>query len=335
MNWGNSKVLITGGASFIGSHLTEGMLHRGAEVDIVDDFSSGRREYVPHGAAVHDFDLHDAISLDYLLRTRSYDTVFHLAADHGGRGYVDTHQLECAYNLALDTQLVRLAVANNVERFVYASSGCVYPNYIQSDLSADIYLTEDEVGPPYDADNMYGWAKLMAEMTLRHAASAGAMQTASCRYFTVYGPRGKVDHAIISFIARAHAHQNPWVVWGDGEQVRNWTYVDDIVNGTILAAERITDGTAINLGTTERTSVNAAIKMICDWVGWHPDEFVFDLDMPVGPVNRVASNQLAAELLGWTPKTALADGIKTTADWYTDTYTTDEAASQLTDLLGR
>lgn len=92
--------------------------------------------------------------------------VFHLAADHGGRGYVDLHQAACATNLMLDGTVFMACRDAGVEKIVYASSDCVYPNFKQMDLREILYLTEDMAGPPYDADNMYGWAKLMGEMTL-------------------------------------------------------------------------------------------------------------------------------------------------------------------------
>ncbi|MFQ5902198.1 MAG: NAD-dependent epimerase/dehydratase family protein, partial [Candidatus Binatia bacterium] len=106
------------------------------------------------------------------------------------------------------------------------------------DTTEEIYLTEDMVGPPYDSDNMYGWAKLMGELTLKVYYNQFGMKSASCRYFTVYGPRGVENHAVIAMIARAFIGEDPFEVWGTGDQVRNWTYIEDIVEGTILAAER-------------------------------------------------------------------------------------------------
>lgn len=110
-----------------------------------------------------------------------------------------------------------------------------------------IYLTEDLVTPPYEADNLYGWAKPMGELTLKAYCQETDIKAASCRYFTAYGPRCLENHAVMAMIARAFIRQRPFEVWGDGKQVRNWTYIDDIVEGTLLAAEKIDDGTAINL----------------------------------------------------------------------------------------
>jgi UDP-glucose 4-epimerase len=109
---------------------------------------------------------------------------------------------------------------------------------------------------------LYGWAKLMGEMTLKSYHQDWGMRCASCRYFTVYGERGHEKHAVIAMIARAFVGQNPFVVWGTGEQVRNWTHVSDIVRGTILAADKIDDGTLVNLGTMERTRVIDAVQEV-------------------------------------------------------------------------
>jgi len=162
---------------------------------------------------------------------------------------------------------------------------------------------------------MYGWAKLMAELTLKAYYREYGMKAASCRYFTAYGPRGVENHAVIAMIARAFIGQNPFEVWGDGNQLRNWTYVDDIVRGTILAAEKIDDGTPVNLGTMERIRVIDAVKMVLDYTG-HQAEIKLLLDMPTGPLSRAADNCLAKKLLGFEPQVSFREGVKRTIDWY-------------------
>ncbi len=324
--WTGKKVLVTGGASFIGSTLTDQLLARGAKVRVVDDLTSGHLDNLREPLAKGTVDFIQA-DLREPGVTRAamngIDTVFHLAADHGGRGYVDLHQAGPAANFFLDGLVFSEALRAKAKKVVFASSGCVYPNFMQSDVSKVLYLTEDLTKGPNDADNTYGWAKLMAEFTLQAYHKEHGLGAASCRYFTVYGPRGVENHAVIAMIARAFIHQTPFEVWGDGTQIRNWTYVDDIVEGTILAGEKIDDGTPINLGTMERIRVLDAAHLVCELTGCKA-EIKLLTNMPTGPLNRVADNSLAKKLLGWEPQVAFKDGIKRTIDWYFKTKDREE-----------
>jgi nucleoside-diphosphate-sugar epimerase len=333
--WQDRRVLVTGGASFIGSHLTDSLVARGAKVRIVDDLSSGRLENIQaHLVTAKVEFIHADLREPGITRMamRGVDTVLHLAADHGGRGYVDLHQAGPASNLFLGGLVFWEAQRAGVEKIVFASSGCVYPNFLQSNPESEIYLTEDLVKPPYDADNMYGWAKLMNELTLQAYCREYGIKAASCRYFTVYGPRGVENHAVIAMIARAFIGQNPFEVWGDGTQVRNWTYIDDIVQGTLLAAEKIKDGTAVNLGTMERVRVIDAVKMVLECTG-HEAEIKFLPDMPIGPLNRVADNSLAKKLMGWEPQVPFREGVKRTIGWYFATKDREHVRNILDHML--
>ena len=318
MQWQGCKVLVTGGASFIGSHLVDALVQRGASVRVVDDLSSGQSHNIQGhlDAGVIEFaqgDLRDSAIVKQAVS--GVNIVFHLAADHGGRGYVDSYQAGPSSNLLLDGLVFAEALKAKVDKVVFASSGCVYPNFLQANPDEELFLTEDQVTPPYDADNMYGWAKLMGELTLQAYHREHGLAAASCRYFTVYGPRAKENHAVIAMTARAFVEQNPFEVWGDGTQVRNWTHVDDIVSGTILAAEKVNDGTAINIGTMERIRVIDAVNMVMEKTG-HKAEIHLLKDMPTGPVNRVADNSLAKHIMGWEPTIAFREGLHSTIDWY-------------------
>ena len=318
LDWTGMNVLVTGGASFIGSHLVDGLVERGCVVRVVDNLSSGRIENIRHHLGDGRVTLIEAdLSEDGVAESavEGVDVVFHLAADHGGRGYVELHQAACATNLLLDGLVFRACHRAGVQKVVYASSGCVYPNHLQCDPSETLYLTEDMVGPPYDADNMYGWAKLVGEMTLSAYYQDWGMRSVSCRYFTVYGDRGHENHAVIAMIARAFVGQDPFAVWGTGEQIRNWTHVSDIVSGTLAAAERIDDGRAVNLGTSERIRVIDAVNEVLSYTG-HEARIELHPEMPTGPLNRVADNSVARELLGWEPEVKFVDGLHRTIDWY-------------------
>jgi nucleoside-diphosphate-sugar epimerase len=333
--WSRRRVMITGGSSFIGSAIADRLIARGAKVRAVDDLSSGRLENIRGHV--------DSGKIEFIqadLRepgvtrgaVQGIDTIFHLAADHGGRGYVDLHQAGPASNFFLDGLVFAEALKARVRKVVFASSGCVYPNFLQSDVSKEVYLTEDLTKGPNDADNLYGWAKLMAEFTLQAYAREHGLKTASCRYFTVYGPRGVENHAVIAMIARAFIKQDPFEVWGDGTQIRNWTYIDDIAEGTILAGEKIDDGTPVNLGTMERVKVIDAVKMVCEFSG-HKPQIKFLPKMPTGPLNRVADNSLAKKLMGWEPKVTFRDGLKRTMDWYFATKDREQVARKLNGQL--
>jgi len=335
MNWQEKKVLVTGGTSFIGSHLVDALLDRGAKVRIVDNLSSGKLENIQPHLASGGVEFFQADLREGGVARRSMEDihiVFHLAADHGGRGYVDLHQAGPASNFLLDGLIFWEGWRVGVEKIVFASSGCVYPGFLQADPKKEVYLSEDLVKTPFDADNIYGWAKLMAELSLKAYCKEYDMKAASCRYFTVYGPRGLENHAVIAMIAKAFIGQDPFELWGDGNQVRNWTYIDDIVRGTILAAEKIEDGTAVNLGTTERVRVMDAAETVLEYTG-HRARIKVLPDMPTGPINRVADNALAKKLLGWEPHVLFREGLKRTIDWYFTTKNRDEVRKNLASML--
>ena len=335
MDWPDKNVLVTGGCSFIGSHLVDRLVKKSARVRVVDNLSSGKLEHIQHwveqGAAefIH-ADLLEAGQAERAVD--GIDNVFHLAADHGGRGYIDLHQAACATNLALDGLMIRAAHRAGVGHFTFASSGCVYPTGLQSDPDECVYLSEDMVQPPYQADNMYGWAKLLGELTLQAYYRDYGFKSASLRYFTVYGERCTESHAVIAMIARAFVGQDPFEVWGTGEQIRNWTHVDDIVDGTIRAAECVEDATAVNLGTMERIRVIDAARAILERTG-SSARIVTNPSRPTGPYNRVADNSLARDLLGWTAQTAFFDGLGKTIEWYYSNHDEQQVRNELQQRL--
>jgi len=329
--WKDRSVLVTGGASFIGSHLVDSLLAKAAVVTVADDFSSGKLENLeyqlrqrPRGTwrtknlTVHRVDLKDRMSTRKIMR--GIEVVFHLAAQHGGRGYIHTHPAECCTNMALDELVFEEAWRAGVERVCFASSACVYPNYLQEETGSSYLLKEEDADPFVRdrafADLEYGWAKLMAEMALKAYHREYGLKASSVRIFTAYGERENETHAIIALIAKALVRMDPFEIWGTGDQDRNFTYVGDIVDAMLLAAEKIEDASPVNAGRADRITLNQAAETVFKLVDWRPQKTSHDLSKPVGVASRAADLTRAKKLLGWQPKVSYEDGFKRTIDWY-------------------
>jgi UDP-glucose 4-epimerase len=190
----------------------------------------------------------------------------------------------------------------------------------------------EERGGAY-ADEVYGWAKLMGERSLQAYNEQYDIDTSAVRIFTAYGPRENETHAIVAFMAKAYARQDPFQIWGDGEQTRNFTYVKDITRALRLAAENITDGTPVNAGISRYVTMNEAVEIIFDYLDWKPDEINYMTDKPEGVRHRAADTTRAEELLGWEPEYTVEEGIQNTLDWYLDARDKEYVRENLETLL--
>jgi UDP-glucose 4-epimerase len=328
-------VLVTGGASFIGSHLVEELIERGADVRVADDLSSGETENL--AAVADEIELREGNLKRWSFAddvTEGVDRLFHLAADHGGRGYIANYPANCATNMALDNVVFETAVLNGVEKITFASSACVYPTDIQQERERlrEEMVSFDERGGAY-ADESYGWAKLMGELSLQSFHEQYGVDASSVRIFTAYGPRENETHAIIALIAKAFAGQEPFQIWGDGEQTRNFTYVDDIVSALVLANERVTDATPVNAGIPEYISINEVVDTVFELMGTEKPEMNHMRDKPVGVRHRAAETSRAQELLGWEPEYGLEEGLAETIEWYTANRDREYVRENLETLL--
>jgi UDP-glucose 4-epimerase len=344
----NKKILVTGGASFIGSHLVDTLLSKGAIVTVADDFSSGKLEnleyplkeksagnWVCGNLTVQRGNLKDKRFTKTVME--DIDVVFHLAALHGGRGYIDSHPAECCSNMILDQLVFEEAFNSGVDRICFASSACVYPSYLQ-ETTGSKYLLKEEDANPFErdkafADLEYGWAKLMGEMALKAYNEEYGLKTSAVRIFTAYGPRENETHAIIALIAKAFVQMDPYGIWGNGEQDRNFTYVQDIVDALVLASEKIEDGSPINAGRDDRITINETADIVFDVVGWKPKKINYDLTKPQGVASRAADLTKANLLLGWSPEVSYEEGFKKTIDWYFKARNKDDVKANLQKLL--
>jgi nucleoside-diphosphate-sugar epimerase len=338
--WEDVNVLVTGGASFIGSHLVDRLVEAGSSVRVADDFSSGTWSNLGQSADridVREGDLRDREFTREVLEGQR--VVFHLAACHGGRGFIDTHPADCADNMVLDGIVFDEAWRARVDRLCFASSACVYPVQRQARAAdgAQVLLQEAWADPFTEgcamADGEYGWAKLMGEMSLRAYHEQYGLKSACCRLFTAYGERENETHAVIALIAKAFVRQDPFEIWGDGQQDRNFTYVGDIVEGMMRAAERVEDASAVNLGTAEHIKIVELARLIFEQTGFTPAEIDFDTSKPVGVFSRAADLTRTRALLDWEPACRIEDGLRRTIDWYFTTHDRGEIAARLGLLL--
>jgi nucleoside-diphosphate-sugar epimerase len=247
----------------------------------------------------------------------SHDVVFHLAAVFGGREFVDVHQSECARMLAIDHNVISASYEAGVDHVHYSSSACVYPPSLNVPghlLKEDDILSKGEGWR--SSDNLYGFAKLMGEMQLSAFREEHGLKSSISRYLTVYGP-GELDssHAISALVEKALDEQDPYQVWGSGNQERGFTYVDDIVSGSILASETVSDATAVNLGWDKRYRIRDVAELILHVSGHSPRKIHYDVSKPEGPFSR-ALDIGRARSIGWEPKVDLEDGLRQTIDWH-------------------
>ena len=326
--WDGRKVAVTGGASFIGSHLVESLIARGADVSVIDDLSSGRLQNLDGVSGrykFHQLDLEYSGIEEITSAFEGSEVLFHLAAIHGGRGYIDAHPADVCSNLAIDHHVYEAARRADVSQVIFASSACVYPPALQATEGSSYLLREEDcdprkLGEPLSADLEYGWAKVFGEIQLLAFIRQYGMKGCSVRFITAYGPRENETHAIIALIYKAVRRMDPYPIWGNGRQDRDFTYVTDIVEGTVRAAERITDGSAVNLGNGRRYTMIEVANTIFDLVGWRPREIFFDTSKPTGAVSRALDIRKAREELDWEPKVSFRDGLESTIDWYLATH---------------
>lgn len=316
------QVFLSGGASFIASHLIGGLLDKGvSRLVLVDDLSSGKRENIEGFLKDErvEFVKGDLRERGFVFEVmKGMDLVVHFAAVHGGRGFIGYHDDLCIDNFLIDRNVVDGALSEGVERFFYASSGCVYPLSLQDDPREVVRLSEEMAYPPFEADGIYGTGKLMGEVLLKERTEAGKkMEVVVGRFFTVYGERALENHAVMGLIAKAYIGQDPYEVWGDGGQVRNWTYVEDTVEGMLKVLEKSGEGfEVVNIGSGEGVKMKKAVEVILEEVGHEPERIKYDEERPEGPVVRVADVSKMKGKYGWRRRIGFREGVRRTVSWY-------------------
>lgn len=312
-----ADVLITGAGGFIGGHLVGDLLRQGYRVRAVD------KKPLPEWFQVFDEPdnrVRDLSSQQACTEVcRGVSTVYNLAADMGGMGFIENHKAVCMLSVLPSTYMLVAAQHTGVQRYFYASSACVYAANKQTAADVDP-LVESDAYPAMPEDG-YGWEKLFTERMCRHFYEDFGLETRVARYHNVYGPEGswaggreKAPAALCRKVAEAELtgiHEID--IWGDGAQTRSFMYIDDCVFGS----QMIADGDSpdpVNLGSSELVTINELVGIIEDIAGLSLHRN-YNLDAPKGVRGRNSDNTLITERYGWEPSISLRTGLEHTYKW--------------------
>jgi nucleoside-diphosphate-sugar epimerase len=311
---------VTGAGGFIGGHLVASLLSQGKSVRGVDvkPFDEWCQLHPDAENARRD------VSLVADARTSVDDAgvVYNLAADMGGMGFIENNKALCMLSVLINTHLLQSARKHDLDRFFFSSSACVYAGDKQ--LTPDIQPLREEDAYPADPEDGYGWEKLFDERMCRHFDEDFGIAARVARYHNVYGPYGtwnggreKAPAAICRKVAEAKiTGRHEIEVWGDGEQTRSFTYIDDCVEGTRRVMDSELD-LPINVGSSEMVTINELVD-IAEEISGIKVRRNYNLSAPKGVRGRNSDNTLILERLGWEPSTSLKDGLEQTYGWIYD-----------------
>jgi nucleoside-diphosphate-sugar epimerase len=311
-------VVVTGGGGFIGGHLIAELRRRGfSRIRAVDIKPSG--EWYQRFPDVENVvaDLRDKEACEQAASGAAY--VFNLAADMGGMGFIETHKADCMVSVLINTNMLIASRDAGVEEFLFGSSACVYAAEHQTD--PDVTALKEEDAYPAMPEDGYGWEKLFSERMCRHFHEDYGIGVRVPRFHNVYGPHGtwdggreKAPAAICrKVIAAQLSGTNAIEIWGDGEQTRSFTFIDDTIDGIFRLMESEVDE-PINLGSSQLVTVNGLVDIVEEIAGVTLERR-YDLSAPQGVRGRNSDNTMILDRLGWEPSTSLEDGMAVTYRW--------------------
>jgi len=314
-------VVVTGAGGFIGGHLVAELRRRGHRkirgVDIK-----------PYGEW---YQLFDDVDNREACETASQGArhIFNLAADMGGMGFIELNKAACMLTVLINTHMLMAARKAGAERYFFSSSACVYA--AEKQTSAEVTPLREPDAYPAMPEDGYGWEKLFSERMCRHFTEDFGLVTRVARYHNVYGPHGTYDGgrekapaAVCRKVIQAQLSGSGEIeIWGDGEQTRSFTYIDDCLEGTLrLMASAVNE--PLNIGSDQLVTINQLVDIV-EGIAGVKLKRRYKLDAPKGVRGRNSDNTLVTERLGWAPSTRLEDGMRKTYEWIHGEMTTSGA----------
>ena len=309
-----TRVLVTGAGGFIGHHLVNYLKNKGYWVRGVD------KKLPEYGeSAADEFEVLDLRKFDNcLLATRGIEEIYGLAAEMGGIGFIEHNKAVIMRDSVLiNMHMLEAARVNGAKRYLFTSSACIYPGYLQKE--ADVTPLKEEDAYPADAEDGYGWEKLFTERQCRHYREDFGLETRIVRFHNIFGPLGTYDGgrekspaAICRKIALVE-DGGTIEVWGDGEQTRSYCFVEDTVEG-IYRLMRSDFNEPLNLGQDRMITINELVDMVAKIAGKKVQK-KHNLSAPQGVRGRNSDNTKLREVLKWEPQISLEEGLRRTYEW--------------------
>ena len=310
--------LVCGAGGFIGGHLVKHLLSKGEQVRAVDIKPTTEWFQVHENRECQIIvkDLRDRVACDDVMC--DVHTVYNLAADMGGMGFIENNKALCMLSVLINTHLL-MAARDNAKRFFFASSACVYNADKQKDPNV-ISLKEEDAYPAMPEDG-YGWEKLFSERMCRHFMEDFGLDVRVARFHNVYGPHGTYDggrekapaaicRKVIEAVQLGDHHID---IWGDGTQTRSFTFIDDCIKGIeLIMQNRILE--PINLGSNEKVSIGDLVSLV-EEIARVRLRRTYILDAPKGVNGRNSDNDLILKYTNWQPSISLREGMTMTYKW--------------------
>ena len=326
------KYLVCGAGGFIGGHLVNDLMKQGHEVICAD--------VKPLEYWFQIFEKNKNYCLDLkeydncLKVSQGVDYIYNMACNMGGMGFIENNKAECMLSVLINTNLLRACLKNNIKKYFFSSSACVYNGQKQKETFVPGLKEEDAY--PAEPEDGYGWEKLFSERMCRHFTEDFGLPTRVLRYHNVYGPLGTFDGgrekapaALCRKIINAKINNHKEIeVWGDGEQTRSFMFIDDCLIGTQKLFNSDTSE-VFNLGSDEQVSINQMIGMIEEISDFKVNK-KYLLDKPKGVRGRSSDNTNLKNQLNWVPSVSLKDGLEKTYKWIYNQIKSKENSQKFT-----